>query len=105
MEGIISGYTKKKAAGILEDIKQKNAHDPAAMEKSTIETIHHFYELSNRGKRFAIILLLMARSLEMIGIDQYKHLREMWGYKEYAPDIEEALRKPEPAKDDFTQLF
>jgi hypothetical protein len=105
LDGVISDYTKKKAALILSEIQSKNAHDPATMEQSTIDTIHKYYELSSRGKRFAIILLLMARTKEMISTEQYKQLRELWGYNQYAPDVEQALKKPEPVQDDFSKLY
>lgn len=104
LEGVISGYTKKKAAAVLSDIELRHGHTKETMEHAVANTIHKYYELSSRGKRFAIILLLMAKSKDMISSSMYKKLREMWGYSEYTPDIEEALKEPEVHEDDFNKL-
>lgn len=122
LDGVISQYSKKRAADILSDIvskteakisSQANPADPqqgginkeSAIDKAVMEHIFNLASQSSRGRRFAIILLLMAKAANLITNDSYRNARELWGFKKYSPEMEQALTAPQSKRDDFTQLF
>lgn len=105
MDGMISVYSKKRAADILNGIKGKNNGDPTLTAKEIMDYIFNLAGQSPRGKRFAIILLLMAKASNLISNDNYRQARELWGFNKYSPEIQKALEGEPEAKDDFKQLF
>lgn len=101
----ISDYSKNRAAERLNEIVNKLRDVfPEHRQGEIVNEINTIRNMSGRGSRFAIILLMTALKMGLINKSVYKQTRESWGFNSYSPEIEMALEEPTEQKDDFQLL-
>lgn len=104
-EALAGEFSRNRAFMYLKELKATwDQNSGLTLEQFVASKIKELYE-GGRSKRFAIILLLVAKAQRLVGPQVYKQLRELMGAKKTDEDLENRLKETEPQLDAFDILL